>query len=379
MRCTNASIAEDTTRSASKVVSASGIKDLIASTNLHLEQLARDHQSLDLAGALSDGAQLHIAVKLLSRIILDEAVPAVDLHTLVGAAHCHFAGIELCHRRLLSSFDTSILHRRGAQSQQTSSLDLSCHVRQLPLDRLKLAYGPAKLLTVLRVFERRIKGALSDAQRQRRDRDSSSIKDAHRIDESIAFLAQKIGRRHATVLKDHFGGVAGAQPQLVFFLAGAKTLHALFDNERREAVRSRGLIGHSDYNHNVSVMTVGDECLRPVEHETIALANGGSSSAAGIRSRTRLGQPPGAEKLTAGQFGNVFSLLLFGSRNVDVIRAKRVMSSHDDSDRAIDARELFQGDHIVDIAQISSAILGWEDCSHQPHLPELLDHSHREF
>src|SRR3954465_14604499 len=62
-----------------------------------LQELPRDDQSLDLARAFADRAQLHVPVVLLRRIILDEAIAAVDLHRLVGAAHRHFAGIKLGH------------------------------------------------------------------------------------------------------------------------------------------------------------------------------------------------------------------------------------------------------------------------------------------
>src|SRR5260370_1076896 len=51
-----------------------------------LEQLPRDHQALDLAGALADGAQLHVAIEFLDRIVLGEAVAAVDLQRFVRRA-----------------------------------------------------------------------------------------------------------------------------------------------------------------------------------------------------------------------------------------------------------------------------------------------------
>src|SRR5579872_2239071 len=47
---------------------------------LGIEKLARDHQPLDLARSLTDGAQLHVAVKLFHRVILQEPVAAMNLH-----------------------------------------------------------------------------------------------------------------------------------------------------------------------------------------------------------------------------------------------------------------------------------------------------------
>src|SRR5579864_2760758 len=64
-------------------------------TGLVLQQLPRDHQPLNFARALTNRAQLHIAVKLLRRVIFDEPIPAVNLHTFVGAPHRDLAGVQL--------------------------------------------------------------------------------------------------------------------------------------------------------------------------------------------------------------------------------------------------------------------------------------------
>ena len=61
------------------------------------EQLPRDHQPLDLAGAFADGAELDVAVELLHRIVLDEAVAAVNLDGLVRDAHGGLGREQLGH------------------------------------------------------------------------------------------------------------------------------------------------------------------------------------------------------------------------------------------------------------------------------------------
>src|ERR1700735_5466061 len=78
-------------------VSASTIVDtaLMAAA----QKLASDHQALNFAGAFADGAELDVAIKLLGRIIFDEAVAAVNLHAFVGHADGDFAGIKFCHAR----------------------------------------------------------------------------------------------------------------------------------------------------------------------------------------------------------------------------------------------------------------------------------------
>ena len=57
-------------------------------------------------------------------------------------------------------------------------------------------------------------------------------------------LPQQLRRRQAAIVEDHFAGGAGAQPELVFLLAGAETGRAFFDDERRDAVLRGGAIGH---------------------------------------------------------------------------------------------------------------------------------------
>src|SRR5258708_17821882 len=53
----------------------------------------------------ADGAKLHVAVKLLGGIVLDEAISAVDLHAFVGAPHSDFAGEKLGHGRFQRRLD----------------------------------------------------------------------------------------------------------------------------------------------------------------------------------------------------------------------------------------------------------------------------------
>src|SRR5882757_3512073 len=63
-----------------------------------LQYLSRDHHALNFAGAFSYGAQLYIAVELFRRIVLDEAVAAVNLDALIADPHRCLARKELCHR-----------------------------------------------------------------------------------------------------------------------------------------------------------------------------------------------------------------------------------------------------------------------------------------
>src|SRR5947207_11440799 len=58
-------------------------------------QLARDHHLLDLVGALADGEDLGVAIEAADGVLLDVAVAAVDLHSLLRRPHGEAAGDQL--------------------------------------------------------------------------------------------------------------------------------------------------------------------------------------------------------------------------------------------------------------------------------------------
>src|SRR3954471_7011789 len=64
------------------------------------EELFRDHEPLDLRGALVDLEQLRVAHELLDRVLLDVAVAAEDLHGVRRRLHRHVGGEALRERRV---------------------------------------------------------------------------------------------------------------------------------------------------------------------------------------------------------------------------------------------------------------------------------------
>ena len=142
--------------------------------SLLAEQLPRNHQLLNFASPLANRAQLHVAIKLLRRIILNESIPAMDLHAFIRHAHRHLAGKQFRHARFPRK--PHILPIRQPSRlihQQPRRLHFRRHVRQLKLNRLKLADRLPKLLPLLRVTHRRVQRSLRHPQRQSRNRNSS--------------------------------------------------------------------------------------------------------------------------------------------------------------------------------------------------------------
>ena len=73
-----------------------------------------------------------------------------------------------------------------------------------------------------------------------------------------------------------------------------------------------------------------------------------------------------------------FMPLRFGAEFVDVVGAKRIVRGHDQPHRAIDARQLLDGDDVLDVAQAGAAVLLREDDAQQAQLGELGNQFRRE-
>ena len=87
-----------------------------------------------------------------------------------------------------------ILEIGGAIREQPRRFDPRRDVGQLPLDRLERRDRLAELLALLRVAQRRLVGALRQADRQRRDPDAAAVEHLQRVDEALPFLAEQLRR-----------------------------------------------------------------------------------------------------------------------------------------------------------------------------------------
>ena len=98
---------------------------------LFSEELARDHQPLNFAGAFADGAELDVAIIFFRRIIFDEAIAAENLHGFVRDAHSDFAGEEFRHARFArETSDLPVGHPRGAVHEQARGIDFAWPCRR---------------------------------------------------------------------------------------------------------------------------------------------------------------------------------------------------------------------------------------------------------
>ena len=126
-------------------------------------------------------------------------------------------------------------------------------------------------------------------------------------------------------------------------------------------------------------MAIGTESLGAVQDPVVALAHGGHAGAAGVGPGRGLGQAPGADEFSRGEFADVLFLLSFVAGKKNVIGTEGGMGGDDDADRAIHAREFLDGGHVFDVAHSGTAVLRREDHAHQAHLAQLFDGGEGEF
>src|ERR1051325_3697751 len=236
-------------------------------------------------------------------------------------------------------------------------IDLRRHVRQLKLNRLKLRNRFSELLPLLRVTHRRLIRALRDTNRERRDRDTSTIEHFHRVYESHSFFTQQLSVRHEAVFKNNARRLRSTQSELVLFLRRRETLHPFFEDERGNALASFRLVRDCHRHTRVRMNRVSDEVLRTIYYPAAIRAHRCRFRSRCVRSGARFGESPSAEVFTTRQRLEILATLRFSSVLVDMIRTKRIMHRHRDDDRSVNTRKTFNDRRVFDITHARSAVL----------------------
>src|SRR4051812_5531666 len=289
------------------------------------QELPRDDQPLNLARAFADCGELDVAEEFLGRVVLDEAVAAVNLHAVVGDLDGDLARVELGHRRLQRRARAALLQVGGVIRHQPRRFNLRRRVGQLPLNSLKARDRLAECFTVARVAEGRFVRTLRQSDRQRGDADAAGVEHLHRVDEPLAFLTEQLVARDAAVFEQHLAGVARPHAELVFFLAGGHAGRAAIDDERGNALAAARAIGHGHDHHRVADAAMRGERLRPVQHPARLHARRRRPHAGRVAAGRRLGQAPGADLFTARERNEEFLLLCVAAEQKDVGGAQAVM------------------------------------------------------
>src|SRR5579863_5457745 len=186
------------------------------------QQFAGDDHALNFARPFTNGAEFHIAVVLLRRVVLDEPVAAVNLHGFVRGPDGHFAGVELGHRTLPCYRTPAVGEARRTISQQACGVDLGRHVGQLEPDGLEIRDRLAKLLSLFRIADARFVGALGHSDCQRRDGDATFVQHLQAVDETFTGLPKAVFFGNAQSSKITSAVSLARSPSLFSFLPGRK-------------------------------------------------------------------------------------------------------------------------------------------------------------
>src|SRR5262249_5696093 len=157
--------------------------------------LAGDHETLDLRGALVDLEQLGVAHQLLDRVLLDVAVAAEDLHRVRGDLHRGVGGEALRVRRLQRRPLALVEQPRRLPDEQPRRLDLGGHVGDEEVDALVHRDRLLELDALLRVLDRVLERRARDADCAGRRAGPRVVERLHRDLEALALLAEPVPRR----------------------------------------------------------------------------------------------------------------------------------------------------------------------------------------
>ena len=262
-------------------------------------------------------------------------------------------------------------------NQQTSSVDLGCHVSYHPLQALELVQSLAELYALLHVLDSLIQSALCDTQSLRSDTDTATVQSHHSDLEAAVLLAQQTVCRQMNVLKDQLSGLGTTDAHLVLDLADGEARVVLVNDERRNALVALGLVGHSKYNVGICTAAAGDEHLGAV-HDVgaVLLLNSHGLLCSGVSTCVRLGQ---AECTDLGAFLRLdqrtqpLLLLLRGAESVNRPSTQGAVSGHNAAGGTAYAAHFLDCDRVANIVTAGTADFLRELNAHQSVLHQLLN------
>ena len=225
----------------------------------------------------------------------------------------------------------------------------------LRLDRLELADRLAERLPLLRVLQRLVQRSLGESDAHRRDADASAVEDLQELAEAPAARAEQVRCRNTAAVEAQRPGIRCVPAHLAIRLGLLVARRAVLDDEVGDLVVARAR-GDRHVSRDVGA-GVGDELLRAVDDPAVGVERRARLDVAGVGAGVGLGQPERAELAPGAQVGQQPRLLLVVAEEVDRLRAERGVGAHRDRDRAVDPRELLDGDRVLQRAAAGAADL----------------------
>ena len=205
-----------------------------------------------------------IAPKALDRIFFEIAIAAKELERIVDNIAPAISRKPLGHggkARLVRRIGRDL--GGGEIEQRARRFELGRHIGKHELGVLEIRNRLAELLAFLCIGNSFVETALRAAQAARTDIQPSAIKARHCEVEPLAFLANAVFNRHATIFEDQLGGRRGIPSELLLRLAERKAGRVLFDDEAGYALALM-LAGANHHDIDIIITGAGDKLLRAV-------------------------------------------------------------------------------------------------------------------
>src|SRR5215510_11230578 len=343
------------------------------SGQLPADELAGDHDALDLVGALEDLGDLRVPHEALDRILAGVTVAAEDLYGVGGDLHRGVGGEALGHRRLERRRRAApIEERRRMMDEEPRAVHLHCHVGQHELEALEGRDRLTELLALLRVGHGRVEGGLADPHRLGAHGRTRTVERAERDLEAFTLLAQAVLDGDLAVAQVERDGRRAADAHLALELANGEAGERRLDQKRRDAAPPAAAVDGREECDDLGVAPVADPELLAVQHVAVAFANGQRRkrgrvrAGAGLRHRERRGD------LARGQAREVAALLRLVAGRDDG-PAARVLDEVDDRGGRARPGYLLDGDAERESAHPAAAVRFRNVETHQPLLAEELE------
>src|SRR4051794_35935147 len=319
------------------------------------QRLASDDEPLDLRGALVELHDLRVAHELLDRVLLDEAVPAVDLHGVGGDLH-RGVGREALGARGLQRVAGALVEQHGAVPRgQARQVHLRRHVGDHELDRLVHGDRHAELDALLGVLGGELEGRARDAGGHRRHAGARAVEGHHRELEALVLLADEVAGVDLGLVEGDGRGVGGPLAHLVFLLVHDHRV-VLAHEEGGDAAMAGVGVGLGVDREPVGVAAVGDEALRAVDDVLVALAHGAGAHARDVGAGIGLGQAERGELRRGQQVVAVLLLDLLGGADEDR-RGGQAVGAQRRLDARAAPRELLLDEATVEVGEAWTAVL----------------------
>ena len=231
--------------------------------------------------------------------------------------------------------------------------------------------GCTELLALLGVGQGPLEGAFGDAERLGGDADAAAVQGVHGDLEALPFLAEQVLHRDAQVVEGKGGGVAAADPHLVFVLEDRHTRRLQVDDKGADPLVLQDLVGGGQEDAGPQIAAVGDEDLAAVDDELVAfpLVHGGNAT--GVAAGVRFGQEEAADRVAGVQGGQPLFLLLLGAEGVDRAAAKRGVGRDKYAAGTAGLGNLFDDDGVGEHVETGPAVLFRKVAAEKAHLPHF--------